>query len=371
MKKRAGVLLHFFDRNIGVPLVFFLGIFKKKRILKDVKKIAVLNTAAIGDTILISAIIKDLKAHYPEAYITFFSGPDNFQAASLCENVRCVKLPITQILKTFILVRKCSFDLWIDCGQWPRINALISFFSKSKFTIGFETNNQYRHYLYDQSVKHLENVHELENFRNLIRCITVPALHIPQFKIREENSKNQTHSEPIVVHLFAGGSQAIMKHWDPKKWAEVIDSITLNGNVVHFTGSQKDYYECQSVLDLCQRKDKLLNQAGKLSLKDTAQLLNAAEAVISVDTGIVHLAAALNCAVVAIHGPTSPERWGAIGNSVVFVTPRIKYKPCISMGFEKICAKNMCMKSIQSEDVINALERAIKLSRIQKYGPIR
>ena len=66
-----------------------------------------------------------------------------------------------------------KFDCFIDLGSWPRIDAIISFLSKSNFIVGFKTNKQFRHNLYDVSYKHSDQIHELDNYRNIITQIFI------------------------------------------------------------------------------------------------------------------------------------------------------------------------------------------------------
>jgi heptosyltransferase III len=75
---------------------------------------------------------------------------------------------------------------------------------------------------------------------------------------------------------------------------------------------------------------------------------------LNVKQEIMHLAAALGCPVISLHGPTSPQRWGAIGETIVSITPRYPYAPCIHLGFESQCRKNFCMQAITVDQVLEA-----------------
>ncbi len=81
MADRGNRLLRRGDFLIGIPLTFLLGALRlKKRPLPpedSIRRIGILATAAIGDTILISAVLKDLKDRYPEAQMVFFAGGTN------------------------------------------------------------------------------------------------------------------------------------------------------------------------------------------------------------------------------------------------------------------------------------------------------
>src|SRR3989344_4347650 len=348
---RANRLLHLLDRYLGIPLIFLLGLFRKRcnfPSLPPNAKIGLLNTAAIGDTILLSGAIADLHAHFPHAELLFFSGPSNYEAALLIPHVQVIKLPVISPRKTIQLIRKHTFDLWVDFGPWPRLNALYSHFAKAKFKIGFQTPGQYRHYIYDRSALH-QAIHELENYRHLIALIGVKGNSPPVLALEKSGPIDPNQ---FVLHLYAGGSQAALKQWPENHWIKLIDHLTKKGYRICLTGNQRDEEKCKKVKQHCQNPEQIEVKAGQLSLRKTALLLKASNAVISVDTGIMHLAAALGCFTIALHGPTSPHRWGAIGPRAIAITPKKPYSACIHLGFEKISSENCSMKSIQVNQII-------------------
>lgn len=355
---RASRILPFIDRWLGIPLVFGLGCLrlrKSNRSLPEHPKIALLNTAAIGDTILISGVIDDLKERYPSSEITFFVGASNYEAAMLIEGIKVVRIEVQNPWRSIQVIRSESFDLWIDFGQWPRINALYSYFAKAKFKIGFQTYGQYRHYVYDATAHH-EKIHELDNFRKLIAILGIRGHHLPQIKKFSLSSKGNVK---LALHCFAGGSGAALKQWPEKNWISLIDSLAQKGYRFVLTGGKGDRVRCEKIKEACLNRDCIEVAAGSLSLCETAKLLADSYCTISVDTGIMHLAAALGCRTLALHGPTSPNRWGGIGPRVVPITPSGAYRPFIHLGFEKGPLSFCSMDSISVEQVLHAFEKIL------------
>jgi ADP-heptose:LPS heptosyltransferase len=342
MKERGNALLRWADRYLGIPLVLMLGLFKKKRTWEGApRKVGVLLTAGIGDTVLFSSILQDLK----DCEITLFTGAGNGAMAELLPGIRVVRLPITAPFKALKIIRRESFDLWLDGNPWPRLNALLSHFARARFKVGFNTPNQYRHLVYDLAVIHQKNIHELENYRNLIRPLGFNPIHLP--KVEAPEQKKEAY---VVMHLFAGGSRAHLKEWPQEKWRELIRHFPHHR--IFLTGSKEDAPRLASL--------GAEVVAGKLSLKETAALLKKASLVISVDTGIMHLAAAVGAPVVALHGPTSPARWGAIGPHVIAIQPDKDYEPCIHLGFESLCKESRCMRSISVAQVLELAKMFVK-----------
>jgi len=353
--ERANKKLKFLDLFAGVPLIFILGVFRKKKHFNpdsNIRNIALLRTAAIGDTVLISAIIKDLKEAMPDVKITLFTGASNYEIGMIIGADRVIKLPITKVIKALFLCRESGrFDVWIDFGQWPRYDALISYFSSADLKIGFKTGAQHRHYGYDITVNHSDEIHELENFRNLVRVLDVKAGNYPVLDIMKPVVKNDN----IIIHMFPGGSKAFLKEYPPENWIELIRYLNSKGILIELTGSPGDRLKIENFLNNFTDRQNIHNLAGLYDLKNTAEILSLSKLVISVDTGILHMASAMQCNLIGLFGPTSPHRWGPL-NSNSAVLRSSSCKECISLGFESKCTDNRCMRLIKPQEIINAIK---------------
>jgi len=358
--ERGNELLRFLDRYLGIPIVVALGVFKRRRTkIADVKKIALLKTAAIGDTVLLSAVIKDIKENIPESEITLFTGSSNYEIAKIIAevcNIDVVKLPVKNPLKAIGLIKQYKFDVWLDFGSWPRLDALLSYFANADFKVGFKTKNQYRHYVYDVTVEHNGGIHEIYNYRNIVRQIGIEGSNLPSIDIGLACDKNE---RLITVHMFPGGSKSYLKEWPETYWIQLIDYLTSKGYFIALTGAKVDRKRALHIYDLCKKKNFINVVAGELSLRDVILLLRKSSLVVSVNTGIMHLASALNCNLVALHGPTSSKRWGPLNKNSVAIQSPLKCSPCLNLGFEYGCNDNRCMRAISVDTVIEAVERFI------------
>ena len=355
--ERGSELLKFFDRYLGIPLIFTLGYFRKpKNRYKSLEKIALLKTAAIGDTVLLSAVIRDIKERLPNAQVTLFTCSSNYEIAKIMaeifSNVSVVKLPIKNLFKAIFILKQYKFDVWLDFGPWPRINALFSYFSNAKFKIGFKTKGQYRHYIYDATVEHSEDIHEVFNYKNILKQIDINGDKLPQIKVGVNVKKEKNL---IVFHMFPGGFKSYLKEWPDSYWVQLIDYLTSKGYFITLTGGKGDRERALQVYNACKRKELIDVAAGILSLKDVILLLSKSYLVVSVNTGIMHLAAALNCNLVALHGPTSSKRWGPLNSNSIAIQSPLECSPCLNLGFEYRCNENKCMKMISLEMVLEAI----------------
>lgn len=352
MKERANFFLHFIDKYIGIVLVLFLRCFRKKRTLgMHYHSIACLKLSGIGDTILLSAVIHDIKKQYPLSNITLFVGQNNYEIASWIPEVKVTCLKVTTPFQCLHKIRQKSYDLWIDFDPWPRINALFTFFSHAKCTIGFRTLHQYRHYLYDAVLSHEKNLHEIENYRNLVSLIHVKGHSLPHFSFPKLPKKKQ-----IVLHFFSSGSKAHLKQWPMSYWRRLILKLQKKDFLISITGNQFQRENIDQFISVCEFTN-VQNLAGSFSLKELAFYLKQCVLCITIDTGIAHLAASIDLPTLVIHGPTHPKHWGALGKTVDYLFAE-KGGGCIRLGFDTKCKTNECMQNISPEKVF---EKALKM----------
>ncbi|MDC7222661.1 MAG: glycosyltransferase family 9 protein [Spirochaetales bacterium] len=332
MGDRGNRLLRWGDRYLGIPLVYLAGLFRSKRELpRRVERIGILATAAIGDTLLLSAVLKDLQAALPQGKFTLFCGASIRGILDMSvEGMEFVPIPIRRPFKAARTIRKESFDLFIDCGPWPRLNSLLTFASRSACTIGFHSLGQGRHYVYDIPVEHRRDCHELDNLRRLLTPLGIESVSQPFLGQAESDRENPY----AVVHMFPSGYKARYKEWSDDRWIRLMNGLTERGIPLVVTGGPVDEERAGKVIALCDRGGLIRNGAGKSNLAQTGEILRKAVLVISVNTGIMHMAAAYGQRVVALHGPTSVRRWGPVSSDAVNFTATSPSAGCLHLGFE-------------------------------------
>lgn len=357
--ERGNFKLKFLDRYVGILAIVLLRSinFRRRSRPATMNSIGILTNAAIGDTILLSAVWKDIRSTYPHASIVVYATRSNLE---ICEMLfgkpYVVLLDIFNPIKSIRIVRNRMFDVFVDMGQWTRLNALMTFFSRSKYTIGFRTKGQYKHYLYDEAVDHRSDVHELHNFQRLATAMGVRGNHVPIIQLDGPIGANP---RSVVVHVAAGGTRSYLKQWPAEHWAVVVDHLTNKGYDVTFSGTTSDLTDIDDVVKRCRPTHQINIAAGKYTLVESAALLARSFLVISVDTGIMHLAAALQCNLISLHGPSPASRWGPLNsNSITLASPYEK-APCLDLGFEFKCGNTTCccMGLILPSHVIDAIGR--------------
>ena len=363
MPGRARRALRLADRYVGIPLLAGLAAFRVKRRVPDrVARVGLLNTAAIGDTVLMGAVAADLRRAYPEATLIVFAGPSNYEAACLLEAPDAIEaLGIGNPLAAVRRLRECRLDLLIDFGPWARLNALLALLGGARATVGFHTPGQCRHFGYDIAVDHRDDVHELENHRALVRALGLAARQVPSLdRMALAPAAVFPGQDFVVLHPWAGGTHARLKEWPLGRWIGLAAALADEGYRIVLTGAPTQHTLNELVASRLPERSRLeVTNAAGLSLAGTAALLGAARAVVSVDTGIGHVAAALGTPVVVLYGPTSPRRWGAIGKAAIAIESPLEGSGYISLGFERRRRAPDCMEAIDLPTVLEACHRAL------------
>jgi 3-deoxy-D-manno-octulosonic-acid transferase/heptosyltransferase-1 len=144
------------------------------------------------------------------------------------------------------------------------------------------------------------------------------------------------------------------KLWEPERFTalanRIIDELSCK---VIFTGSDNDRRVIDNISEKMKRRP--VNLAGRTNLKQLAYLLKGCAALVTTDTGPMHIGAAMGCRVVALFGPTAPWRTGPYGPSHKVIRADLECSPC----FKKKCEDMRCMKEITVDKVFEAVKDLI------------
>ncbi|MFM0004563.1 glycosyltransferase family 9 protein [Paraburkholderia dipogonis] len=373
MKNERGQnLLKRVDLIVGGAFLYILGALRKKRRLPvECTTAGIFAFAAIGDSILSSIIISELRKVKKISRIVIFASRSNARIYDLFDGFdEVVIVPLTSPLNALKEIKKYEVDVLIDTSQWPRISAILAAFTKTKFTIGFKTRNQFRHYAYDASVEHCEGLHELDNFRRLLRPLGIESTEHPKITkaIRPSNLPFVIDDKYVVFHPWASGTNFAMREWPMECWRDLAHVLIDNGHAIVITGGPEDATRAQQLVELI-GSQKVVSVAAKVSLTEVVGIVRRAECIVCVNTGIMHLSAMLDTPMISLHGPTNPFRWGPVGKErgVLAVSKR-EGGMFLSLGFEYPRNAKYVMEKISVASVADVLSEvySINLGRHDK-----
>ena len=311
-------------------------------------KILIVKLSSLGDILHMFPATSDLRRCFPEADIHWLVEPSFAEAAgwhSAINNVITVPLRYYKkrwwnipalLIKLRRQLRAENYDFVLD-AQGLLKSALLSRLAGAA-VFGFDAKSAReslaaRHYKKTASVP--EGLHIIEKNRQLVAKLFNADLTQPIDFGLDKFRKNQIQTDlpsalkeisklPYIVLLH--GTTWNSKHWPEPAWQELIDIFSQHGWYCILPWGNE--VECQRAYRLQGARDGHTQVLPKLSLTDLMNVLLHARAFISVESGIGHLAAALDVPGVMLHGPTSPNYSGILGKSCIHLTSNLACSPC-------------------------------------------
>ena len=243
---RGNPRLKFLDRYVGIPLVEALGLARRVRgrrpVPPDWSSVGLLVTSGIGDTVVATGVMRDLRAARPSARIVLFVTANNASFAhTLTVPDEVVELPVRRVPTAVRMVRDRHLDVVVDLSAWRRYDAVLAYFSGADATVGRRTPGQHRDAAYDVAVDHRRD-HELDNDRRLVaalglgpdRLVSPPQLTLP------EGVDRPLDRPYVVFHLWPGGANFDERSWPTERWEDLAAAMAERDLEVVLTGGPGD-----------------------------------------------------------------------------------------------------------------------------------
>jgi heptosyltransferase III len=166
--------------------------------------------------------------------------------------------------------------------------------------------------------------------------------------------------------LIATGANRSAKLWPGPYWRQVIDWCGLQGLSVGLLGSapseQARFYHSQDTDAWLLAETRLVDLRGQYTLPAVAGALGRAHACVTIDNGIMHLAAAVGTATIAIFGGSPWRVWAPRSSAVRVLLPADPCLLCEENRFRNeacLLPEHLCMQAVKPELVVAALEAAL------------
>lgn len=179
----------------------------------------------------------------------------------------------------------------------------------------------------------------------------------PSFYVAEEAQQTVlAKHQPIwrnkpVLALGAGAEFGPSKRWPPEYFAQVALKKLAEDWDVWLFGSHKDRAMTSHIMSLT--KNRCENLAGRLLLSETVHLLSLTTGVVSNDSGLMHIAAALNKPMVVLYGATSPTFTPPLSAQATSLQLHLPCQPC----FKRECPFDhyKCLRDLLPQEVLTVM----------------
>ncbi|OTA15398.1 ADP-heptose-LPS heptosyltransferase II [Xenorhabdus vietnamensis] len=207
--------------------------------------------------------------------------------------------------------------------------------------------------------------YERKNIRSaddLPQPLLWPRLSVNDEDIAESTSAFNIADHRPIIGFCPGAEFGPAKRWPHYHYASLAEQlITEKGYQILLFGSAKDHQAGEDIRALLSEDacEDCLNLAGKTSLEQAVNIIAACDAIVTNDSGLMHVAAALNRPLVALYGPSSPD-----------FTPPLSHKAEVIRlitGYHKIRkgdsdeGYHQSLIDIQPEMVLSSLEKLLQV----------
>ncbi len=324
----------------------------------------------IGDSVMAQALFSRLKEHHPECVIDVLAPSWVLPLFLRMEEVRqTLENPFAHgqlRLKERFLLGKNLRGLYDVAYVLPNSfkSALIPFFAQIPQRIGFVGEARYGllNRLHRLDKKALPKM--VERFARLADDPYAPLFNnfvFPHLRAEKPDSifqkLNLTPPSQGVVVFCPGAEFGMAKRWPSPHFAELAKMLQKEGLDVWLLGSKKDF----ELAEFISQNSAALNLCGKTTLLEAIDLISFSQAVVCNDSGLMHVASALNRPLVALYGSSSPQFTPPLNPRAEIISLNLTCSPC----FQRECPlKHLdCLQKIAPQQVLNALTKILNLPR--------
>ena len=301
-----------------------------------IKKVLIIATRQIGDTLITTPLITSAKKIWPEAQIDFFGYENSLSMLSGNTDIHQLigtrpKLSLIDYLKQFIQLFK-RYDLAVITQ--PSDRAYIYGLIAAKYRVGIIPVEPKLNWwkkkisLHNVEVDYFHQHVITEKLRLLEPFVTEEELFGQPISVKPPSPANlpseiqsQMSESFVVIHPTP---LTAYKRWPLSNWVELIEFLSKRHQIV-LSGAPiaQDRELNHAIIDLLSdsAKKNILNLDGRLKLDQLGSVLRQAKLYIGVDTSVTHLAAACNTPTITLFGATPPTNSGPWPNGFVGKQP--------------------------------------------------
>jgi heptosyltransferase II len=344
---RPNFLLARYKRGVYLPPDLSPGDLKSFRIL-------IRASNWLGDSVMSVPAVRAIKRGRPDAHITIAAPAKIASIWKLIPEVdEIVALPDKSLLSATRLIRQQPhLDVAILFPNSIR-TALEVWLSGIPRRVGYR--GHHRSWLLNQIVREPRKRGPLEQQVNhYLRIAQECGAAVREDAAPARRDPVQEFTRPLSqlrIGLCHGSEYGPAKRWLPERFAEAAAAIAAQSSAqwVLF-GTKSDAATGATIAATL--GNKCLNRIGQTTLEQLIDELRACHALLTNDTGTMHLAALLGVPIVAIFGSTEPRLTAPLGNGHVILRHQVECSPC----FLRECPIDFrCMKAVSVQEVVDAV----------------
>jgi len=328
------------------------------------KKILVIQTASIGDVILMTPVLEKLHHLFPQAGIDVLVKDGNqglFQPHAFIRQVLIwhKKTHKTRnLLALLFLIRREKYNLVVNCQRFFS-SGLLTAFSGAGVTSGFRKNPL--SCLFTHTSKHIirkGNLHETGRNLSLLDFLDTERAYPVRLYPSAAHFAKVSQFKTQAYVCISPASLWYTKQYPEEKWVDFLDQIGEDLQV-YLLGAEADRSLCDRIIART-KHEKMMNLCGKLNLLESAALMRHSLMNYVNDSAPMHLASAMDAPVAAVFCSTVPRfGFGPLSgrSHVIEAQSVLKCRPCGLHGYVR-CPEGhfRCAIDIDTQQLLLCLQ---------------
>ena len=335
---------------------------------KNTQKILVAGPAWVGDMVMAQSLFMTLKQRSTPVEIDVLAPAwSNPILSRMPEVNEVINLPVSHgefgLLRRYQLGKELQTKKYDQAIITPRSykSALVPFFAKATQRTGYQGEMRYGV---------LNDIHKLD--KNILKqtvqryvalattsdsgqppSIPFPKLSVDNNNLKKLLSELELNLDKPVIAFLPGAEYGEAKRWPLQYYAELANKLDEGGFQVWILGSEKDTESANIIA----KENKAINLCGQTRLEDSIDLLSVCKSAVTNDSGLMHIAAAVDIPLVAIYGSSTPDYTPPLSNKAKIHYRGLECSPC----FKRECplGHTNCLKDIKVNEINLSLKEIL------------
>jgi ADP-heptose:LPS heptosyltransferase len=346
---------------------------------KHTTKILVINLGGLGDQILFFPVLETLKNYFKNSFITFVTEPRSKSLkglTTLADEVFISNLKsgnmISEALKFLSKARSGNYDVVISSGSSPLISGLL-FLTGIKRRIGYKSSFLSQIFLTDP-VPLVKKQYASDMYHDLVSKFTgskekkissIEELLNEADKHRIREIIRNDDLKKVVIHPGVSKlsiKKNILKFWKTENWVELILNLLDKYKVILTGGPDDEEVSSRLKTLFLENKHKnFIDLTDKISrIEEFVYVVKISDVLVCVDSAPMHIGVGLKKPIVALFGPTDPEKL-LPSDSLLFTAVKredLECRPCLWDKRQKSCDDVDCLE-IEVQEVLKEVEKKL------------
>jgi lipopolysaccharide heptosyltransferase II len=219
--------------------------------------------------------------------------------------------------------------------------------------------------LLTRAVRRTRGLHQVEYYQQLVHALGFPNGPVEPRVIVPDDARDAAarllagggwDGRAPLVALAPGAAYGGAKRWPPAYFAELADSLAMDGVRCVMIGGAADAGTGEAILGALERRGGMIDLIGRTDLPTLAGVFTCSRGLVTNDSGAMHLAAAAGVTVTAVFGPTDDSSTRPMGDAHVVLVHPVWCRPCM---LRECPLDHRCMRGIRVGAVLDAARRTL------------